>query len=95
MLTVWVLPAPALLVSGCAIREKHFVSSDRMAAAEGYLKESRRKHLPSDKRIGFLLAAAHASWNELTEGEAIDQAHQVYNTSIAALTAALRRAPAA
>jgi hypothetical protein len=55
--------------------------------------EARKKQLPREKRVGFLLAAAHASWSELDKGETRDQARQIYNTSAAEFAALLRDTP--
>jgi pimeloyl-ACP methyl ester carboxylesterase len=75
------------------LRERQADSSSPIVVAEGYLKESRRKQLPRDKRIGFLLAAAQTSWNKLEQGEASDQARHIYNAATAELVALLREAP--
>jgi hypothetical protein len=60
--------------------------------AEGYLKESRRKQA-RDKRLGFLLAAAHTAWNELEEEKPSDQARKIYNAATTELVALLGKAP--
>ena len=82
-----------LLVNGCATEEKRVSPAAPIVAAESYLKESRRKQLSKDTRIGLLLAAAHTSWNEVTHGEAPERARQIYNTSTAELTVLLSSAP--
>jgi hypothetical protein len=81
-----------LLVNGCATQEKRVPPAAPIVAAESYLKESRRKQLSKDTRIGLLLAAAHASWNEVTRGKATDRARQIYNTSTSELTVLLSTA---
>jgi pimeloyl-ACP methyl ester carboxylesterase len=75
------------------MQERQAASFSPIAVAEHYLKESRRKQLPRDKRTGFLLAAAHASWNELKQGEARPHARQIYNASTAELAMLLNKAP--
>jgi hypothetical protein len=89
MPVIWLLVVPVLLLgNGCAIREKQVDSSSPAPIAEGYLRESRRKQT-RDKKIGFLLAAAHASWNELAEGRASDRARKIYNAATSELVALL------
>ena len=58
--------------------------------AEGYLKESRRKQLPRERKLGFLLAAAHTSWRELGGDQSDAQARRIYNASAAELAALLK-----
>jgi hypothetical protein len=93
MFAVWLLFVPVLLLgNGCAMRERQVNSSTPTLVAEGYLRESRRKQ-PRDKKIGFLLAAAHTSWNELGKGSANERARQIYNAATAELVALLAEAP--
>ena len=82
-----------VFVNGCALQERQLSSPTPLAMAERYLKEARKKQLPREKRVGFLLAAAHASWSELDRGETRDQARQIYNTSAAEFAALLRDTP--
>jgi hypothetical protein len=94
MPTVWLLAVPVLLLaSGCAMQERQAVPFSPIVVADHYLKESRRKQLSRDKRVGFLLAAAHTSWNELRQGEARADARQIYNASAAELAVLLNKAP--
>ena len=90
---VWLLILPVLLlVNGCAVPERR-ASAVPIVAAEGYLKESRRKNLSKDKRLGFLLAVARISSNELGEGGARARARQLYNASTAELVVLLNAEP--
>jgi hypothetical protein len=92
---VWLLTATSLLlVDGCSLREAQTVSSGPNIVAEAYLKESRRKQLPKEKRIGFLLAAAHMCWNEFAEGQTGAWSRQIYNASTAELAVLLSSFPA-
>ena len=57
-----------IFVNGCALQEMQTSSPTPLAMTERYLKEARKKQLLREKRVGFLLAAAHASWSELNQG---------------------------
>jgi hypothetical protein len=91
---VWLLILPVLLlVNGCAVPERRASAPVPIIAAEGYLKESRRNNLSKDKRLGFLLAVARISSNELGEGGARARARQLYNASTAELVVLLNAEP--
>ncbi|MGA7216197.1 MAG: hypothetical protein WBX20_18495, partial [Terrimicrobiaceae bacterium] len=90
----WLLILPVLLLAnGCAVPERRVSAPVPIVAAEGYLKESRRNNLSKDKRLGFLLAAARMSSNELEKGEARARARQLYNASTAGLAVLLNASP--
>ena len=90
---VWLILPVLVLLNGCAGVDRQTSTPAPIIAAEGYLRESRRKDLPKDKRLGLALAAARISSNGLEGGEGSDRARQIYNTSIAELVFLLNSAP--
>ncbi len=91
---VWLFILPILVsLNGCAVPDRPTSPAAPIISAEGYLKESRRKDLSKDKRLGFALAAARISSNEIEEGEGSDRARHIYNTSTAEIVFLLNSAP--
>jgi pimeloyl-ACP methyl ester carboxylesterase len=91
--TVLLILPVLLFVDGCALPEKRVSSPVPIVTGECYLKESRRRNLSKDKRLGFLLAAARISSNELEKGEARARARQLYNASTAEFAVLLNASP--
>ena len=89
----WFILPVLVSLGGCAAPDRQTSTPAPIIAAERYLKESLRKSLPKDKRLGFAVAAARISSNELEEGKGRVRARLIYNASTAELVVLLSTEP--